>query len=217
MRSAFSIVFVGLGALALVACGGSGSADPYSGGNGGNGGSGGVALDCGSLTDPPPDCQKSCSSDSQCEASFCANGSCLAQCTANEGCAVGSSCNVSGRCVPDMGTGGMGGSGNTGGSACQSVEVTPTRSIPNVMFLVDQSGSMTANFGGQERWTAAHSAIMDIVAELDSIVRFGLTTYQSADGGSTPDECPIFDTQVDFAMSNFRGDQHELPGELPRW
>ena len=215
MRSALSIVFVGLGGLALVACGGSGSGDPYSGGNGGNGGSGGVALNCGTLTDPPPDCQKSCTSDSQCEASFCANGSCLAQCTAEEGCAVGSTCNVSGRCVPDVGSGGTGGSGNTGGSGCQSVEVTPTRSIPNVMFLVDQSGSMTANFGGQERWTAAHSAIMDIVAELDSIVRFGLTTYQSADGGSTPAECPIFDTQVDFAMSNFGGINMSFPPSFP--
>jgi hypothetical protein len=213
MRSALSIVFVGLGGLALVACGGSGSADPYSGGSGG---SGGVTLDCATLADPPPDCQKSCTSDSQCEASFCANGSCLAHCSADEGCAAGSSCNVSGRCVPDVGTGGMGGSGNTGGGGCQSVEVTPTRSIPNVMFLVDESGSMDVSFGGGlDRWQAAHQAIVGnpnanppvvgIVEQLQSIVRFGLTTYHSQGGFGAPGEnkeCPIFETEVAIALNN---------------
>ena len=182
MRSALSIVFVGLSSLVLVACGDSGAGDSR-----GTGGSGGVTLDCTTLTNPPPDCQKSCTSDTQCEASFCSNGVCLAQCTADEGCATGSSCNISGRCVPDMGTGGTGGTGNTNG--CQSVVITPTRSIPNVMFLVDQSGSMTENFSGKERWTAAHDAIVSVTTQLDSIVRFGLTTYTSDDGDFNP-TCP---------------------------
>jgi len=112
-----------------------------------------------------------------------------------------------------MNTGGMGGTG--GGNACQSVTITPTRSTPNVMFLVDQSGSMTDDFAGQPRWTAAHSAITDIISQLDSIVRFGLTTYQSADGGSTPDQCPIFDTQVDFAMDNFGAINMSYPASFP--
>jgi hypothetical protein len=192
MRSALSIVFVGLGSLVLVACGDGGAGDGGAGNSRGTGGSGGVTLDCTTLTNPPPDCQKSCASDSQCEASFCSNGVCLAQCTADEGCATGSSCNISGRCVPDMGTGGTAGTGNIGGSGCQSVEVTPTRSIPNVMFLVDQSGSMDANdFGPMNlnRWTAAHSAITSIVSDpLDDIVRFGLTTYTSDNGNEN--ECP---------------------------
>jgi hypothetical protein len=105
---------------------------------------------------------------------------------------------VRGRCIPDVGTGGTGGSGNTNG--CQSVTITPTRSIPNVMFLVDQSGSMVASFGGgQDRWQAAHSAITGIVDDLDSIVRFGLTTYTSDDGN---DPCPLLPTQVDFALDS---------------
>jgi hypothetical protein len=214
MRSALSIVFVGLSGLALVGCGGGGQDGPPFGG----GGTGGVVtLDCTTLTDPPPDCQKACTSDSQCEASFCSNGSCLALCTQEpaEGCGANSTCNSRGRCVPNIGTGGTGGSGNTGGSGCQSVQVTPTRSIPNVMFLVDQSGSMTANFSGQERWTAAHTAITDIISELDSIVRFGLTTYQSNDGGPTPAACPIFDTQVGFAMNNFGAINMSFPASFP--
>jgi hypothetical protein len=89
-----------------------------------------------------------------------------------------------------MGTGGTGGTGNTGGNGCQSVQVTPTFTVPNVMFLVDQSGSMVENFGGGlDRWEAAHSAITGIVSDLDSIVRFGLTTYTS-DNGNSNLPCP---------------------------
>jgi hypothetical protein len=99
-----------------------------------------------------------------------------------------------------MGTGGMGGTG--GGNTCQSVTITPTRSTPNVMFLVDQSGSMTDPFGGGDnRWEAAHGAINSIVSARDSIVRFGLTTYTSDNGDSNP-PCPRLPTQVDFALDN---------------
>jgi len=197
-------VFVGLGGLAmLAACGGDGTGGPYSGGNGGGSGSGGVVLDCATLSNPPADCDKSCVSDSECAASYCNDGKCVAHCTTDEGCDVGSTCNTTrGRCVPDIGTGGTGGTGNTGGGECQSVEITPTRSIPNVMFLVDQSGSMTDSFGGgQNRWQAAHSAITSIVSSMDDVVRFGLTTYTSQGGNANP-PCPRLPTQVDFALDN---------------
>jgi len=205
-----------MGSGGMVGGGGTGGM-AGSGGVGGAAGTGGTMLDCSSLTNPPPGCDELCpSGDSECElGTFCLNGVCSAQCVAGEGCAEGSTCNSRGRCVPDIGTGGTGGTGNTGGSSCQSVQITPTRSIPNVMFLVDQSGSMTANFGGEERWTAAHTAITLIVSELDSIVRFGLTTYQSAGGGSTPAQCPIFDTQVDFAMDNFGAINMSYPVNFP--
>lgn len=215
MRKSLSIVFVGLSGLALVACSGSGSDGPPFGG----GGTGGTVLDCSSLMDPPPGCDALCpsGSDSECElGTFCLNGICSAQCSATDGCGEGSTCNSRGRCVPDVGTGGVGGTGNTGGNACQSVTITPTRSIPNIMFLVDQSGSMPADFGGGlNRWEAAHAAITEIIGETDSIVRYGLTTYQSANGGSTPSECPIFDTQVDFAMSNAGSINMSYPATFP--
>jgi hypothetical protein len=96
----------------------------------------------------------------------------------------------------------LGGTGGTGGTGtCNPPPVTTSRIIPNVMFLVDQSGSMTDDFAGQPRWTAAHSAITSIVDDLDSIVRFGLTTYTSDDGDVNP-PCPELPTQVDFAIDN---------------
>jgi hypothetical protein len=218
MRSLLSIVFVGVGGLAIVACSGSGSDGPR-----GGGGTGGVMLDCSTLTNPPADCDKSCLSDGECTASYCENNTkCVAHCAATEGCGENATCNARGRCVPNMGTGGTGNTG--GGNSCQSVQITPTRSIPNVMFLVDQSGSMpwclyadncNPQPGELSRWEAAHTAITSIVSELDSIVRFGLTTYQSANGGSTPDVCPIFDTQVDFAMDNFGSINMSYDAQFP--
>ena len=170
------------------------------GGVGGAGGNGGAGLSCETLVPAPDGCDDLCpnGSDSECMlGTHCLNGVCAAQCTATQGCAVAASCNVRGRCVPDVGTGGTG-----GGNACQSVTITPTRSIPNVMFLVDQSGSMTNPFsGGGDRWEAARGAITGIVDSLDSVVRFGLTTYTSQTGNDNP-PCPRLPTQVDFALGN---------------
>jgi hypothetical protein len=222
MRSWLSIAFVGVSGLALVACSGSGS-DVSRGG----GGSGGAVLDCSTLEPRPDDCGKDCSSSRECEASFCDNGKCAAQCTATQGCDSNSTCNVSGHCVPNVGTGGTGGTGNTGGgNSCQSVTITPTRSIPNVMFLVDQSGSMrdpVCSPGGvgtcpnnpPDRWEAAHGAITTIVQELQSIVGFGLTTYHSNGGGSVPAQCPVLETEVAIAMDNFSSIDSNYESSFP--
>ena len=217
MRRWFSYTLVALSSLVALGCG-EGSSDGGPRGGTGGGGTGG-GLSCETLVEPPAGCDDACplGSDSECEiGTHCLNGACFAQCTATEGCGENHSCNSRGRCVPDIATGGTGGTGNAGGNACQSVSISPTRSIPNVMFLVDQSGSMDASFGGGlDRWQAAHGAITQIVSELDSVVRFGLTTYQSNGGGITPDECPIFDTQVDFAMDNLGAINMSYPANFP--
>jgi len=215
MRSWVSIVLVALVGLVVLACGGDTSDGPPFG-SGGTGGTGGTTLNCETLSDPPPDCDQTCTSDTQCEASFCDSGVCVAQCTPTEGCGDNESCNVRGRCMPIMGTGGTGGSGNIGGG-CQSVTITPTRSIPNVMFLVDQSGSMDASFGGGEnRWEAANTVINGIVSGTDSIVRYGLTTYTSDNGSSNP-PCPRLPTEIDFALDNAStiGDDSLYPYSYP--
>jgi hypothetical protein len=217
MRSWLSIAFVGVSGLALVACSGSGS--DVSRGGGGTGGTGGAILDCSTLDPGPDDCGKDCSSSRDCEASFCDNGKCAAQCTAAQGCDSNSTCNVSGHCVPNVGTGGTGGTGNTGGgNGCQFVTITPTRSIPNIMFLVDQSGSMIAGFGGgEDRWEAAHTAITGIVSDplLDDIVRFGLTTYTSRNGFQNGRTCPLLPTQIDFAFNNSAAFESQYPYTYP--
>ena len=201
MRNWLWILLVALLGLVALACGGNGSDGNgfSSGGTGGTAGTGGVTLTCDTLPDPPLDCGKTCASDSQCEASFCNNGVCVANCATDADCGPNASCNVRGRCVPTVVTGGTGGTGNTG--VCRDVEVTPSRSIPNVMFHVDQSGSMTDSFGTENRWEAANTVINGIVSSTDSIVRYGLTTYTSDDGDLNP-PCPRLPTQIDFALDN---------------
>jgi hypothetical protein len=117
-----------------------------------------------------------------------------------------------------MNTGGTGGTGNTGGgNGCQSAWFEPTRSIPNVMFLVDQSRSMNANDFGPNyvnRWTAAHDAITSIISGTESIVRFGLTTYTSDNGNWNP-PCPRLPTQVGFALDNSGSIGSEFPAAYP--
>jgi hypothetical protein len=221
MRSSLSIALVALGGLLMLACGGSDSGENRGGGGMGGTGGTGITLDCSTLDPRPADCDKDCTSSAQCEASFCNNGKCVAHCTATQGCGSNSTCNVSGRCVPNMntgGTGGTGGTGNTGGgNSCQSVSITPTRSIPNVMFLVDQSYSMNADdFGPNDdkRWTAAHDAITSIISRTESIVRFGLTTYTSDNGNRNP-PCPRLPTQVDFDLDNSGPIGSAFPASYP--
>ena len=199
-------LFVLVGTIGVAACGGSGDGDNRSG----TGGSGGEPNDCASFSPPPPGCDAVCpsGSDSECQVgTFCSDGSCTAQCTDTEGCGADEECNVRGRCVLMLGTGGTGGTGNTGGNSCQSVMVTPTRSIPNVMFLVDQSSSMRG-----DRWEDAHAGVTGTVSSLESIVRFGLTTYTADDGGPP---CPELPTQVDFALDNSGAINAEYLMEYP--
>lgn len=83
---------------------------------------------------------------------------------------------------------------------CTEVEVSVEPTIPTVVLLVDQSGSMDANFSGQERWDAVYDTLMDpdngVVKPLESTVRFGLALYTNTGGG-----CPDL-TEVAPALNN---------------
>lgn len=200
-------LFVLVGTFSAASCGSSGDGEN----RGGTGGTGRGPTPCESFSPPPTGCGEVCpsGSDSECQlGTFCNDGVCSAQCTTAEGCGANEECNVRGRCAAVLGGGGSGGTGNTGGDNCQSVMVTPTRSIPNVMFLVDQSSSMRGS-----RWEDAHAAVTGTVSSLESIVRFGLTTY-TADDGAPP--CPELPTQVDFALDNSSAISAKYPMTYPR-
>lgn len=89
-------------------------------------------------------------------------------------------------------------------SGCGEVTVMLEPIVPTIVLLIDQSGSMTADFGGQDRWSAVYETLMDpvdgVVAQLESSVRFGVTLYTSEDGDEGG-ECPIL-TSVDVALDN---------------
>ncbi len=77
---------------------------------------------------------------------------------------------------------------------CPSAEVQFEPVVPTVILLIDQSGSMTSNFDGMERWDAVRDALIDptdgVIAALENDVRFGLALYTS-NGGDAGGACPV--------------------------
>jgi hypothetical protein len=90
--------------------------------------------------------------------------------------------------------------------------VEATRVTPNVIVVVDQSSSMTAGFGSGNRWDVLRNSLIGtpgdrdgLIAELESVVRFGLALYTAEAPGNTsdpvPGECPVVQT-IEPALDN---------------
>ena len=123
---------------------------------------------------PPPECSIACDpGGNDCPPGYyCgANGTCTADCTpgGNE-CADNQVCDATGHCVdtaPD--------------ADCPSVNFTATPTTPTVHLILDQSGSMTEDYGNTDRWNGLRNALIDptngVVTNLESKVIFGATLY----------------------------------------
>ena len=85
--------------------------------------------------------------------------------------------------------------------SCARITVAANRRTPQVMLVVDGSGSMEDNYGNGTRWTELDAALTDpttgIVPQLAGSVEFGLTIYQRADINT----CPTL-TEVPVAIDN---------------
>ncbi len=154
-------------------------------------------------------CGSSCTTDSGCGAGVhCgAEGRCTAECTpGSKHCGKNQVCDAKGRCQVGIGIGGNGGTGADGGSGegCIKADVTFDKQTPTVVLLIDQSGSMTASFGGGSRWNVLRNALMNdqtgIVKQLENDVRFGLALYTSFDGNAGG-QCPVL-TEVSMSLGN---------------
>jgi hypothetical protein len=186
MRRWFSIALAGV-CLAFGCSSEEGGTASNSSGGSSAGGASGSAGAAGKSCQSAPDCSPGtyCSSAKVCVA----NGTCAADgdCTPPEVCGKGSStclgpgtCAATGDCpsgrVCDTSTG----SCSLGGE-CGKVEFT--KIAPNVMILLDRSGSMTNDAGGLPRWTVAKSAIQTVTLSYDADIRFGLATYSACLSG----------------------------------
>ncbi len=148
---------------------------------------------------------------------YCDQTLCAAQCTPATtaiDCGGDSACSTEGKCVPlpgssgggatagSAGNGSAGNGGGDGGSACGEVKLEATPKTPNVIVIVDQSGSMNQSFGATgSRWDVLKASLLaddGLFAALQSQVRFGLVLYSSIEGGPT---CPLL-TRVDVAINN---------------
>jgi hypothetical protein len=157
-------------------------------------------------------CEQDCVDIGECpDGTHCADyGKCFAECLpGDDRCGEGFHCDERGRCKPGEGGDGGGttsfnmggGNPNGGGISCANVTITFEPQIPTVILLIDQSGSMTEDFGGGNRWDVLYDTLMDdndgIVKQLEDEVRFGLALYTGDGGGN----CPQL-TEVSIAMGN---------------
>ena len=152
---------------------------------------------------PPAGCGQSCSMASPCPSGlFCSASMCTAECAdgTDYECTGGRVCSAQGRCVSreadaaviaddspfvmvDSYLGDVPAPDNT----CASVMLDATRVIPNVLLVVDRSGSMQSNefSPGVTRWDALEGALFDpasgLVTGLESSVRFGIAMYSNDD------------------------------------
>jgi hypothetical protein len=97
----------------------------------------------------------------------------------------------------------FGGTSSGGGGSCVDVEVDFTPEVPSVVPLIDQSGSMSADLGGVQRWNAVRDVLIGdegVIPSLEDSVRFGLMLYTGPSNGNGP-VCPLL-TEVAPALNN---------------
>ena len=163
--------------------GGSGSADEGDGEDEGGASDGaGSGFDSGSGIE--------CDSDEDCPpGEHCGEAS--GECLGPTGCVFDGDCDEGFTC--EEGECSIG--GDCGGFAFEL-----TRTEPNLMVLLDRSGSMSGDVSGTglNRWEVATEAIFQVTTEFDADIRFGLTTYSSC----IPGGCSAGTTEVGLAPNN---------------
>lgn len=149
---------------------------------------------------PAPECSQSCDFDVDCDVGFyCGNdGLCTADCTlADDQCPAGQFCDNNGRCIDD-------GAGPDA-EDCPDVFVVVEPQTPTIWLVIDQSGSMTADFNGVSRWQAVTDALVHptngVVLQLQDRVIFGASLYTS-NGGNAGGTCPIL-TEDPPSLNNY--------------
>ncbi len=161
---------------------------------------------------PPEGCGQPCGEGLAACATgmYCAaDGTCTADCVpgGSATCGTGYRCTSFGRCVedPDLGRD----SGGRDPNVCADVRLEATRVTPRVILIIDQSGSMTEDFGAGTRWEVLRDSLLaddGLIRALEDQVEFGLALYSAISGPDDlpedPDMCPLI-TWVDPALDNY--------------
>ncbi|MEM6291326.1 MAG: VWA domain-containing protein [Myxococcota bacterium] len=100
-------------------------------------------------------------------------------CVPPGGCSIDADCELEGLTC-------SGGSCTSGGD-CGDATFNITQLDPNVMILLDRSGSMSDDVpgSGQSRWDVAKTVVNATVAEFNQEVRFGLATFSACIPGQS--------------------------------
>jgi len=183
---------------------------------------------CANQVPPPEACMTACdpasgTGDATCPGGFhCAStGKCDALCTPTGGeCGNGYSCTNDGFCQQESGD-----DGPIIDADCPAVHFTAAKTTPTVELLIDQSGTMTAAYGGTDRWNAVRQALLapntGVVSKLGDKVVFGASLYSNKskpdmngqEVGITP--CPTVTHTVDRKLNNLAQIQKLLQDNNP--
>jgi Mg-chelatase subunit ChlD len=97
---------------------------------------------------------------------------------------------------------------NSDMETCQAADVAAARVIPNVMLVIDQSGSMTQGFGDAgTRWDVLRDFLLrpdGLIAMFENQVKFGLAMYTALEEGprgTAPPPCPMVTSVVPRLMN----------------
>lgn len=141
---------------------------------------------------------------------YCQAGACTADCDAQNPC-VGGTCTASGRCLINRFDASITPASDASTGVCADITVGTNRTIPTVVLIIDQSGSMDASLsggGGPTRWNALRSSLLaqpGLIFDLQASVRFGLALYTAelaGNGSGAPASCPDI-TSVPPALNNY--------------
>ncbi len=96
--------------------------------------------------------------------------------------------------IENSGDGGPNGNyGGDGGlfpdpdNTCEALAINAQKGIPNILVVLDRSGSMDDD----NRWDQAVPAIQSVTANLGEGIAFGLEMYPSGDGGRGSSQCTV--------------------------
>lgn len=153
---------------------------------------------------PPAECGERCSLTRACPFGFFCNGAaeCDVECVDDETCDVGYECGDNGRCaVMPIPFDAAGFDGEfVDGSLCAQQEIAAGRTTPEVILVIDQSGSMDEDFGDSNRWDALRDSLLaepdGFIFALQEQVLFGLALFSGDEA-----MCPIL-TTVPAALNN---------------
>ncbi len=144
----------------------------------------------------PAACGRACSDSEPCPLGlYCSpSGECAQDCADDRDC-PGGACDATGHCISVSGgpDGSLGGAGYYADGSDVCATSVPARPVtPNVIIIVDQSGSMDEAFGGStDRWNALRDVLLNsggLIETLQGVVRFGVVLYTGEDGNPV---CPL--------------------------
>lgn len=109
--------------------------------------------------------------------------------------------------------------GNNGPEICEEITVRADKVIPDILIVLDKSGSMV---DGVDRWAPSVAALKTTTAELQDRVRFGLMIFPGADipgsgglFGTPPKTCQPGEVLVAPALNTAADIAGQLDGATP--